>query len=519
MDDGRSGAVGAQGYQQEVLSAQFKWTIAVGLPIALLNMLGYLADPAWTTPIGSGVLLLLSLIAWWCLRLVRTGQIQRSARIYMVSGMLLMTLIVFIAPRHELLLGAMGLSVFVIMATFFEPPQLALRWGVFSAVLYEAAVLARRLVPSLDLGFNVAVISLYIAPPIVLLFCALIGRILTHYLRRALAQSEAARHSLAESHAEVERRVEERTRELVQERNRLDAALHDLAQVRDQAEAANHAKSVFLANMSHELRTPLTAILGYSELLQREEIYPGNSIFVREVKAIWSAGQHLLALINNILDLSKIEADRLDFYLETFDIALMVDDVRTTVQPLIDKKHNVLKIECSHDIGTMHADEMRVRQILFNLLSNAAKFTEGGLITLEVTRYEPTADHGTSTTESQPHKETRRQGEPPNANLLVSSSPGLPVSQSSVVEFRVSDTGIGIDPEYLSRLFEKFAQADSSTTRKYGGSGLGLVISRHLCLLMGGDIGVASVPGEGATFTVRLPAETIQPMLEQQPLS
>src|SRR5262245_26019929 len=133
MDEGRSGALGAQGYQQEVLSALFKWTIAVGLPVALLNMLGYLADPAWTTPVGSGVVLLLSLIAWWCLRLVSSGQIQIGARIYMVSGMLLMTLIVFIAPRHELLLGAMGLSVFVIMATFFEPSWMALRWGIFSA--------------------------------------------------------------------------------------------------------------------------------------------------------------------------------------------------------------------------------------------------------------------------------------------------------------------------------------------------------------------------------------------------
>ncbi|HET9224468.1 MAG TPA: histidine kinase dimerization/phospho-acceptor domain-containing protein, partial [Roseiflexaceae bacterium] len=384
MEDGRSGALGVQGYQQEVLSALFKWTIAVGLPVALLNMLGYLADPAWTTPVGSGVLLLLSLIAWSCLRLVRRGRVQLSARMYMVSGMLLMTLIVFIAPLHEMLLGAMGLSVFVIMATFFEPPRLALRWGIFSAVLYEAAVLARNLVPTLGLGFSITVISLYIAPPIVLLFCALIGRILTSYLLRALAQSEAARHSLAESHAEVERRVEERTRELVQERNRLDTALHDLAQVRDQAEAANHAKSVFLANMSHELRTPLTAILGYSELLQREEIYPDNSTFVREVKAIWSAGQHLLALINNILDLSKIEADRLDFYLENFDITAMIEDVKTTVQPLIEKKRNVLKVECDDDLGTMRADEMRVRQILFNLLSNAAKFTEGGQITLRV---------------------------------------------------------------------------------------------------------------------------------------
>jgi signal transduction histidine kinase len=489
--------MGVQGYQQEVLSALFKWTIAVGLPVALLNMLGYLADPAWTTPVGSGVVLLLSLIAWWCLRKVRKGQVQQSARIYMVSGMLLMTLIVFVAPRHEMLLGAMGLSIFVIMATFFEPPRTALRWGAISAMLYEGAVLARHLVPSLDLTFTLATVSLYAAPPIVLLFCALIGRILTHYLLRALAQSEAARLSLAESHAEVERRVEDRTRELVQERNRLDTILHDLAQMRDQAEAANQAKSIFLANMSHELRTPLTAILGYSELLQREEIYPGNSMFMREVKAIWSAGQHLLALINNILDLSKIEADRLDFYLETFDIMAMIEDVKITVQPLIDKKHNLLKVECGQDLGTMRADEMRVRQILFNLLSNAAKFTEGGLITLRVRRM---SDEGRTI----------------NADPMP--PPDRAVQYSPFIVFEVQDTGIGIDPQYLSRLFEKFAQADSSTTRKYGGSGLGLVISQHLCRLMGGDIAVASAPGQGTTFTVRLPVEAAQPILEQQPL-
>src|SRR5262245_35859598 len=408
--------------------------------------------------------------------------------------MLLMTLIVFIAPRHELLLGAMGLSVFVIMATFFESPRVALRWGVISALLYEGAVIARHLVPSLDLGFSISVISLHIAPPIVLLFCALIGRILTSYVLRALAQSEAARRSLAESHAEVERRVEERTRELVQERNRLDATLHDLAQMRDQAEAANRAKSVFLANMSHELRTPLTAILGYSELLQREEIYPNNGIFVREVKAIWSAGQHLLALINNILDLSKIEADRLDFYLETFEIKAMIEDVQTTVQPLIDKKRNMLKVECGSDLGTMHADELRVRQVLFNLLSNAAKFTERGVITLR------------ARTVSHEH--------PATSDGASLSGDGI-VHRSSFIVFEVEDTGIGIYPEYLSQLFEKFEQADSSTTRKYGGSGLGLVISRHLCRLMGGDITVVSVPVPGTTVTCRRPVETTQPLLEQ----
>jgi signal transduction histidine kinase len=499
MDDGRSDALGEQRYQQAVLSALIKWTIAVGLPVALLNLLGFLVDPAWTTPVGSGVVLLLSLIAWWCLRLARRGQVRRGARIYLASSMLLLALIVFIAPRHELLLGAMGLSVFVIMAAFFESPQAALRWGVFSALLYEGAIVARRLVPSLDLGLSVTVISLYVAPPIVLLFFALIGRIMTQHLLGALAQSEAARHSLAQSHAEVERRVEERTYELVQERNRLDAALHELAQARDLAEAANRAKSLFLANMSHELRTPLTAILGYSELLQREEIYPGNGMFVHEVKAIWSAGQHLLALINNILDLSKIEADRLDIYLETFDIAGMIADVKITVQPLVEKRGNQLRVECSSDLGTMRADATRVRQVLFNLLSNAAKFTERGTITLRVSSEFKVLS-----------AELMQDGE-------IESMQHATRSTQNWLVFEVSDTGIGIAPEYLPQLFEKFAQADSSTTRKYGGSGLGLAISRHLCRLMGGDITVASAPGQGTTFTVRLPAEIAPPTVAQEP--
>jgi signal transduction histidine kinase len=358
---------------------------------------------------------------------------------------------------------------------------------VFSALLYEGAIIARRLVPSLDLGLSVTVISLYVAPPIVLLFFALIGRIMTQHLLGALAQSEAARRSLAQSHAEVERRVEERTYELVQERNRLDATLPELAQARDLAEAANRAKSLFLANMSHELRTPLTAILGYSELLQREEIYPGNGMFVHEVKAIWSAGQHLLALINNILDLSKIEADRLDIYLETFDIAGMIADVKITVQPLVEKRGNQLRVECSSDLGTMRADATRVRQVLFNLLSNAAKFTERGTITLRVSSEFKVLS-----------AELMQDGE-------IESMQHATRSTQNWLVFEVSDTGIGIAPADQSKVFEDFRQADNSPTREYGGAGLGLSICRRLASMLGGDITLVSEMGKGSTFTLVLP--------------
>ncbi len=251
-------------------------------------------------------------------------------------------------------------------------------------------------------------------------------------------------------------------------------AEEELLRAKDAAEAASRTKSQFLANMSHELRTPMNAILGYSEILEEEAETAGLVKFVPDLQQIHKAGEHLLSLINDILDLSKIEAGKMELYLEDFDVAGVVDDVASIVQPLIAKKNNRLAVNCPREIGNMRADLTKVRQSLFNLISNAAKFTENGQITLDV----------------------RRAGDE--------------------IFFVVRDTGIGMTKQQITGLFEAFIQADLSTTRKYGGTGLGLAITRHFCRMMGGDATVDSNPGEGSVFTIRLPV-TVADTHQQTP--
>lgn len=241
---------------------------------------------------------------------------------------------------------------------------------------------------------------------------------------------------------------------------------------------ANRAKSVFLANMSHELRTPLNAILGYSEMLQEEAEEKNLDAFVTDLERINSAGKHLLALINDILDLSKIEAGKMDLFLENFDIATLVEEVASTIRPMVEKNSNTLHIECSARLGAMHADQIKVRQGLFNLLSNAAKFTQKGSINLDVDR------------EAMDGKDW--------------------------IVFRVADTGIGLSQDQMLKLFQDFTQADASTTRKFGGTGLGLALTRRFCQLMGGDVTVHSLLGEGSIFTIKIPALVIQTVSEIQ---
>ena len=242
----------------------------------------------------------------------------------------------------------------------------------------------------------------------------------------------------------------------------------ELLRAQQEAQAANQAKSGFLANMSHELRTPLNAILGYSEMLIEESEEDGNDAYVPDLQKIQSAGRHLLALINDVLDLSKVEAGKTELFLEDFDTDEMVEAVAATIRPLVDTRGNTLTIECAEALGPMHSDLTKVRQMLFNLLSNASKFTEAGSVTLAVSR-----EHG---------------------------------EDGDWLTFRVIDSGIGMTEDQLGRVFEAFAQAEASTTRRYGGTGLGLAITRKFSRMLGGDVGAESTPGEGSVFTLRLPA-------------
>ena len=254
-------------------------------------------------------------------------------------------------------------------------------------------------------------------------------------------------------------------------------------------EVASQHKSQFLANMSHELRTPLNAIIGYSEMLQEEAEDLGEQTFLPDLQRINGAGKHLLGLINDILDLSKIEAGRMDLFIEAFSIPDLVRDVTSIVQPLVEKNGNALVVTCPDDLGVLHADQTKVRQTLFNLLSNAAKFTERGTIELRVTRFRVSGVGFQETDEASPHPTPDTRHPTPT------------------ITFAVADTGIGMTEEQLGRLFEAFSQAEASTRSRYGGTGLGLAISRHFCRLMGGDLTATSVFGQGSIFTVRLPAD------------
>ena len=236
------------------------------------------------------------------------------------------------------------------------------------------------------------------------------------------------------------------------------------------AEDANLAKSTFIANMSHELRTPLSAIIGYSEMLL-EEIEDGDdrAELAPDIRKIEGNARHLLGLINDVLDLSKVESGKMEVFSETFEIEPMLRDLIAAVGSLVDKKANRLELRCTPAQGLMHSDITKVRQILLNLLGNAAKFTENGIITLSA---------------------SRKSG-PDGADCVV---------------FSVSDTGIGIAPEQLSRLFGRFQQADATTTRRFGGTGLGLSLIKAFADLLGGQVAVESEPGRGSTFTLFLPA-------------
>ncbi len=255
----------------------------------------------------------------------------------------------------------------------------------------------------------------------------------------------------------------------ITELKRAESELRDASEA---AEAATQAKSAFLANMSHEPRTPMNAILGYAEMLAEDAEDDGNEAQLADLKEISDAGEHLLSLLNDVLDISKIEAGRMDLYLETFDLTKMMGEVATTTKTLVEKNHNAMEVSISKDLGEMHADVTKVRQVLFNLMSNAAKFTSEGTITL--------------------FGERRAK------------------SGGEIIRLGVSDTGIGIPEDKLDHVFEEFAQADEATTKNFGGTGLGLALVKRFCEMMGGWVWVESTMGEGSSFILELPATGVE---------
>ena len=290
-------------------------------------------------------------------------------------------------------------------------------------------------------------------------------------IKRRLERERAARKAAETIAEEKTREIYEANVQLQHLNSRLEELVRErtteLAAARDEAVRASQAKSDFLASMSHELRTPLNAIIGYSEILIEEADELARPELKPDLEKIRGAGKHLLGLINDILDLSKIEAGKMDVFRETFDVPALLGDVRATVEPLMARNGNTFEIRQGQDLGTMRSDQTKMRQILFNLLSNAAKFTKQGRIILSASR--------------------------------------LVADQGDRLRFEVSDTGIGMTPEQVTGLFQPFSQADASTTRDYGGTGLGLAITRHFCRLLGGDVVVVSEPGKGSCFTVELP--------------
>ena len=292
-------------------------------------------------------------------------------------------------------------------------------------------------------------------------------------LQREVQGQQQSEGNLRRTYDDLEARIEERTIALTRANRKMEQEIKVRRQAEEQALEANRIKSSFLANMSHELRTPLNAIIGYSELLLEDTARDELRGLHGDLGKIRGAADHLLALISDVLDLSKIESGKMDISHESFPLSEVLESVMITVAPLAERNGDTIKLRSPRDLGAVKTDRTKLHQILTNLLSNACKFTQNGRIELAVA---DVVDGG------------RRW-----------------------FEFAVSDTGIGIAAEVLERLFTPFVQADSSTTRKFGGTGLGLAISRHYARMLGGDISVRSELGRGSTFTLRLPSEPVDP--------
>ena len=366
----------------------------------------------------------------------------------------LMTLLRLVAPLDVApFLLYMPVVVFVTIAFGWGPGAVTtILSEIFAAFFFGRSDLGF----ALNLGQSVALAQYLVVAAIMVLVCDALRRAIIDN-ETTLVRLDGANRSLREREALLEAANDE-----------AETAKADAEAAREAAEEANRAKSAFLANMSHELRTPLSAVIGYSEMLEEQAEETGDAVTLADLGKIKSNAKHLLGLINDVLDLSKVEANKMDTFAEDFDVAGFAHDAASTVESLMRRKSNTLALDLGTDLGAMHTDATKLRQCLFNLLSNAAKFTENGRIVLGVRR-ERLAD----------------------VDWLV---------------FSVEDEGIGMTPEQVGRLFQRFSQADETTTRRFGGTGLGLALSRAFAQLLGGDITVESIEGVGTTFTLRAPA-------------
>jgi signal transduction histidine kinase/DNA-binding response OmpR family regulator len=413
-------------------------------------------------------------LVFYGLRLCRENRLQPAVLCY-ATGTWFLSLALGILLPFLYALSTMVAVLPVVIAVTYADRTTLLRVILASTGIVLVGALFTWFPPFFATSPLMAQAGLYVGHATVVVLVAQVGLSVWHSHRKlgdVIDEMRDANQALQASERSLERKVAERTAELGEKNLKLEESQDELGVARDDALKANEAKSHFLANMSHELRTPLNAIIGYSEMLQEEAQDDGNDSYVPDLQRILSSGRYLLTLINGVLDLSKIEAGKMDVFVETFDVGELVRGVEGTVQPLVREKENSLQVQGLEGVGAMHSDVTKVRQVLFNLLSNASKFTSRGTVTLEVARE---AEAG-----------------------------------EDWLRFSVQDTGIGMTRDQLDKVFEAFAQADASTTREYGGTGLGLSITQRFCELLGGSIEASSEPGRGSRFDVRLPAQAPQ---------
>ncbi len=431
-------------YRDQSFTTLLQWCLGIFLIISTIRLVMVLELPSPSGYIDMALQASMTGLLVVCMYLQKNQHPTEAKFLFLSAVLCDMAFTVLVLEEDIRMAPGLVLTLLPVVAGMILSPRRARAWGFATLCVWLVmASLRVALLSASDTPVTFEVVFIVIPALLIGIITLLIG-ITTKYLVGAIDEVDSAR-KLAVTNAR-------------------------LREAREQAEAMSAAKSAFLANMSHELRTPLNAIIGYSDLLIQQSRTLGADH--NELDQIQQAGRHLLSLINDILDFSKVESGRMELYVEDFDVAKTIHEVASTLRVLVEQNNNVLSLTLAPGLGLMSSDEIKVRQCLYNLISNAAKFTRNGRIEVEARRSK--------------------------------------AATGDTIDFVVRDNGIGISEEQLSRMFQPFVQGDSSITRKYGGSGLGLALTYRYCRLLGGSVSVASTLGKGATFTVRLPATSEQ---------